>query len=147
MLYQTGSYGEANKSFSKIYVPLQYNGSYLQYYGKSLYLSEQYAKSQALLEQAGKFNTDDILYCNMGDSYKAIKMFNEAEEAYRHASIMVPHKIYALYLLANLYDEIRQKEKALRTAEEVLNKEIKVESTATKEIKQGMLELIEKMKK
>ncbi len=92
MLYQTGSYGEANKSFSKIYVPLQYNGSYLQYYGKSLYLSEQYAKSQALLEQAGKFNTDDILYCNMGDSYKAIKMFNEAEEAYRHASNVAKEK-------------------------------------------------------
>jgi O-antigen polymerase len=147
MLYQTSSYGETCKSFSEIYVPLQYTGSYLQYYGKALYLNEEYAKSKTLFERAGKFNTDDILYCSLGDSYKACNMYYEAEEAYRYASFMVPHKFYSWYLLANLYDETGQKGNALRTAEEVLNKKIKVKSTATQEIIQAMRELIEKIKK
>ena len=61
---------------------------------------------------------------NIGDGYKVLKRYSEAEEAYLHASVMVPHKIYPQYLLAHLYGETGQKEKALRVAEDVLNKTI-----------------------
>jgi O-antigen polymerase len=52
-----------------------------------------------------KFTSDEILYTSLGDNYKAIKNYLKAEEAYRHASFMVPDKFYPLYLLANLYYE------------------------------------------
>jgi O-antigen polymerase len=147
MMYQTGSYEEAGKSFSDIYVPLQYTGSYLQYYGKALSMDEEYPRSIEMMERAVHFTSDEVLYTTLGDNYKTLKRYSKAEEAYLYASYMVPHKLYPLYLLANLYCETGQNEKAIRTAEEVLNKNIKVESTATKEIRQAMSDLIEKMKK
>jgi hypothetical protein len=60
---------------------------------------------------------------------------------------MIPQKLYPRYLLANLYSETGQKLKARKTAENVLNKKVKVESTATEEIRQAMSKLIEKIKK
>jgi tetratricopeptide (TPR) repeat protein len=144
--YQTGSYEEACKSFSEVYIPLQYTGSYLQYYGKALNMNEEYPRSIEMLEHAAHFTSDEILYTTLGDTYKALKRYSEAEEAYKHAIFMVPHKLYPIYLLANLYGETWQKEKALGTAEEVLNKKNKVESTASEEIRQAMKELIRKLK-
>ncbi|MCX6326524.1 MAG: hypothetical protein NT144_07730, partial [Bacteroidia bacterium] len=146
MLYQTGIYEEACKTFSEVYIPLQYTGSYLQYYGKALSMNEEYPRGVEMLERAAHFTSDEILYTTLGDTYKALKRYSEAEEAYLHASFMVPHKLYPRYLLANLYSETGQKEKALRTAEELLNKKIKVESTATEEIRQAMRKIIEKIK-
>ena len=142
ILYQTKSFREACKLYSEIYVPLQCNGSYLQFYGKALYLNGEYAKSITMLEQARKFSSNEILYCNLGDSYKAGKMYDRAEEAYKYASFVIPNKLYPLYLLAILYDDSGQKEMAVKIAGEILNKKIKVESEATEEIKSRMKMII-----
>lgn len=146
MIYQTGNYEEACQSFSEVYIPLQCNGSYLQYYGKAFYLNEEYPKSIEMLERAAQFTSDEILYTTLGDTYKALKRYSEAEAAYQHASYMVPHKLYPIYLLANLFFITGQKERALRTAKEVLTKKIKIESTATKEIICDMKDLTGKLK-
>ena len=57
---------------------------------------------------------------------------------------MVPHKLYPLYLLARLYDETGQNEKAVSVANKIMEKEIKVESEATEEIRAAMMEIIRK---
>ena len=56
---------------------------------------------------------------------------------------MNPSRFYPKYLLAKLYDESGQKEKAITTARELLDKEIKVESTAIEEIQEEMQKIIE----
>ena len=99
-----------------------------------------------MLNNTKKFTSDEILYCSLGDSYKACKMHNDAEEAYKYASFMVPHKLYPLYLLALLYDETGQKGKAFVLAKKILKKEIKVESEATVEIRKDMQVIIIKYK-
>ena len=99
-----------------------------------------------MLNNAKKFTSDEILYCSLGDSYKSCKKFVDAEDAYLFASFMVPHKLYPLYLLATLYDETGDREKALEFANKILKKEIKVESEATEEIKVKMKSIIEKEK-
>ena len=142
MLYQTGSYEEACESFSEVYSALQYTGSFLQYYGKSLNMNEKYPRSAEILGRTVHFTSDEILYTTLGDTYKALKRYSEAEEAYRHASYMVPHKLYPLYLLAMLYDETGQKEIAVTVARRVLNKEIKVETKAIDEIRTKMKSII-----
>jgi len=108
-------------------------------------MKEDYPQSIEMLKHAVQFTSDEILYTTIGDTYKALKRYSQAEEAYLHALFMVLHKLYPRYLLANLYAETGQKEKALRLAEEVLNKNIKVKSTATEEILQFMKELIKKL--
>jgi hypothetical protein len=57
---------------------------------------------------------------------------------------MVPSRFYPKYLLAKLYDETSQHAKAVVTAKELLRKEIKIESTAVKEIQEEMRKVIEK---
>ena len=145
-IYQVRNYKEACNTFSRVYNPLQYSGPYLQYYGKALYMNEEYQRNIEMLECALHFNSDEILYTTLGDSYKALKRYPEAEEAYLYASYMVPHKLYPQYLLANLYEDIGQDEKAFIKAEELLNKKIKVETTATEEILHHMRLLVDRMK-
>jgi tetratricopeptide (TPR) repeat protein len=78
----------------------------------------------------------------LGDSYKALGETEKAEEAYLFASDIIPSRFYPQYLLAKLYNETGQKEKAIKTAKELLNKEIKIESTAIKEIHEEMEEIV-----
>ncbi len=59
---------------------------------------------------------------------------------------MNPSRFYPKYLLAKLYDETGQVEKAIATAEELLKKEVKVESTAVGEIQAEMKNLIDRNK-
>jgi O-antigen polymerase len=59
-----------------------------------------------------------------------------------HASFMVPCKLYPLYLLAKLYDETGQREKAHNLATQILKKDIKVESIAADEIYEEMKRII-----
>jgi tetratricopeptide (TPR) repeat protein len=137
-----GNFKDAITLFSRNLIPLQYTGTYLQYYGKTLNSDKRYAQGIEILECASHLTSDDILYTTLGDSYKSLKRYSEAENAYQYASFMAPHKLYPNYLLANLYTETGQKEMALKTANQVLDKSIKVESTATEEIKHKMQELI-----
>ena len=56
---------------------------------------------------------------------------------------MVPHRLYPIYLLANLYFESNDIEKALQTAHRVIEKRPKVMSAAIDEMKAEMKEKIE----
>jgi ABC-type transport system involved in cytochrome bd biosynthesis fused ATPase/permease subunit len=55
---------------------------------------------------------------------------------------MAPGKFYPLYLLAKLYDASGQQQKAIAMANTLLNKEVKVHSTAIEEIKEEMKVII-----
>ncbi len=142
--FKTGNYNTANAVFSENEHLLPFTGTYLQYYGKSLYLDKNYRQSAEMLERASRYTSDDLLYTSLGDAYKSLNRYVEAENAYQHALFMVPHLLYPGYLLANLYAETGRKEKALEMARTLLDKKIKVESAAAKEIRNKMKELIVK---
>lgn len=59
---------------------------------------------------------------------------------------MNPSRFYTKYLLAKLYDETGQREKAILTANALLQMQIKVPSTAVDEIKEEMQNIIIKYK-
>ena len=128
-MYQAGYIKEARKSYSDIYISLRYNGSFLQYFGKALNIAEEYPQSIEILEQALKFTSDEV-FTTLGDNYKALERYSDAEKAYQYAFLMAPNKLYPLYLLTNLYFDSGQYQKAIKIAEKALNKNIKVESTA-----------------
>ena len=97
-----------------------------------------------LYEIANNNTSDDIFYCSLGNVYKAMKYYNKAENAYKYASYMVPHKLYPLYLLVILYVETGQDEKAVTIATRLLSKEVKVESEAAKDIKEAVQKIVNK---
>ena len=55
---------------------------------------------------------------------------------------MIPVRFYPLYLQAKLHEESGNKKKAVAMAKAILNKNIKVPSTAIREIKAEMEEII-----
>ena len=58
------------------------------------------------------------------------------------AAHMVPNRLYPLYLLAQMYNESGQIDKAITTARLLLEKDPKVPSSATEEMKRDMQKLI-----
>ena len=60
------------------------------------------------------------------------------------ASDIVPSRMYPYYLLAKMYQESNQQQKAEEMARVVLTKEPKVHSTAVEEMRQEVKKIIDK---
>nr|WP_308990457.1 O-antigen ligase family protein [Mariniflexile sp. KMM 9835]MDQ8210008.1 O-antigen ligase family protein [Mariniflexile sp. KMM 9835] len=142
--YQYGDYETAIEAYEEAFPELKDNGEFLMNYGKTLSIYKQDEKAIQILERAKIHLNTTIIETALGDAYKNNKQYKESEIAYIHASNMIPTRFYPLYLLAKLYDEIGQKEKAVKIAKVILGKEIKKSSTAIKEIKQQMKNIITK---
>lgn len=141
-LYQIKEYKAASESYEEVFDYMQYNGLFLQQYGKCLAMLENHLQSIEILKKSGQLYRDEFWYIVLADSYKAVGDTENAEKFYRQAAFVVPHKFYPLYLLAKLYNETDQKEKAKIQANIILDKEVKVESTAIKEIKEEMKAIV-----
>jgi tetratricopeptide (TPR) repeat protein len=106
-------------------------------------IAEKHAEAVTILEQAISYQSKSVLYNALGDSYKALEKYQSAEQQYLQAANMAPAKFYLLYLLAKLYEASGQQQKAMAIANTLLNKEVKVHSTAIEEIKEEMKQIIE----
>jgi O-antigen ligase/tetratricopeptide (TPR) repeat protein len=142
-LYQLGAYEACLEDYELAYPALKNNGDFLTNYGKALSMAEKHAEAVSVLQQAAKHYPNTVVYTALGNTYKTLKEVEKVEEAYLHAWHMNPSRFYPKYLLAKLYDESGQNDKAVSVAKELLDKEIKIESTAIEEIKEEMRKIIE----
>jgi len=143
-IYGVGNYPECLEDFVLAYPQLKTNGSFLIQYGKAFEMAGDYKSSIAILNEAKQYLNNTILYTCLGNNYKALGKNIQAEKAYLLAYNMTPIRFFPLYLLAKLYDETGQKAKAVLIAKKVMEKGIKIESTAIEEIKEEMRKIIEK---
>jgi len=143
-VYNVGAYPECLENFELAYPLLKTNGAFLVQYGKALEMVGKHESSIAILNEAKQHLNNTILYTCLGNNYKALGNTTQAEQAYLYAWNMAPARFYPLYLLAKLYNETGQHEKAVAMANKVLDKEVKIESTAIEEIKEEMKKIIEK---
>ena len=143
-IYQMGAYDESIASFQEPYDQLKTNGEFLVMYGKALSMAGRYPQAIQILTEAEDFQKNTILYTALGDSYKALGRIKESEKAYLKAYDMIPSRFYPKYLLAKLYDETEQSEKAVETATELIHKKEKLHSTAIDEIREEMERIINK---
>jgi O-antigen polymerase len=141
-VYRMGAYEACLEDYEKAYPVLRDDGDFLTNYGKALSMTGKHSKAIEVLQQAAGRYPNTIVYTALGDSYKKLGETDKAEQAYLHAWYMNPSRFYPKYLLVKLYDESGQKEKAVMTAKELLGKQVKIESTAIKEIKAEMEKII-----
>jgi tetratricopeptide (TPR) repeat protein len=87
-----------------------------------------------------------MLYNVTGKNHQALKRYAEAEQCFLKAANIVPSRLYPWYLLANLYVETGETEKARETARIVLTKEPKEQSTAVREMREKMKNIIQETK-
>lgn len=145
--YQYGDYKEAIIIYESVYPVFKKDGDFLMNYGKALVMGGEYAKGIVVLEQARQYLNTTVIVGTLGDSYKALHQYDKAEVAYKRAINMIPSKFYAQYLLTRLYDDSGQVDKALRMARKLLIKEVKIPSTAIKEMQEEMKNILIKYKK
>jgi O-antigen polymerase len=141
-LYSFTSYNSALIEYEKALPVLSKNGLFLQMYGKALSMDGQHQRSLEVLELASGYYNSHILWNAIGDGYKVLGNYKAAEAAYIESSLMMPVMLFPRYLLAKLYHESGQHEKARQTAKEVLNSPVKVESSAIREMINEMSGLI-----
>lgn len=142
-LYNYRTYNTSVKAYKEAYPVLKNNGLFLQMYGKALSMDEQYLKSNEILAEAKHYTNSHIIQNTLGDNYKALGDYVKAEAAYIKSSEMIPSLLLPKYLLAKLYNDSDQEHKAKQIAEEILNCEVKVESSATREIMNEMKKISE----
>lgn len=143
-LYDTNAYEPSVKEYESIYTALKYNNGFLQQYGKACAMGKDYTKAKIQLNEAGKYGSDYMLYANLGDVYKELKQYLQAEVAYLHSAYMAPHKLYPHYLMAKLYMQSGDTIKAKAKAKEVLAMNAKVKNMAEDEIKLEMKKILKK---
>ena len=141
-LYNYRSYQGSVAAYEEAFPPLQNNGLFLQMYGKALNMNEQHQKSNKILTMAQNRHSSQIIQNTIGDNHKILGNYPEAETAYLKSGQMIPSLMLPKYLLAKLYNESGQHQKAQHTAEKILDSPIKVESSATREIINEMNEIV-----
>lgn len=140
-----GYFESAKKEYERLFPVLKNNGEFLFFYGASLSATSKYKEAIKYLEQAKQKFSDPNLYITLGQSYSKLNNFTKSETYLKHASFIVPNKIFPKYLLTKLYYNNFMNDKARETANEILLSQTKIKSTAADEIKTEMKELIEKI--
>ncbi|HTO15830.1 MAG TPA: hypothetical protein VLZ83_08665, partial [Edaphocola sp.] len=146
-LYNIGAYDSSVEAYEEVASTLKTSGLFLQMYGKALNMDAQYERSNEILTLAQKRFSSQIIQNTMCDNHKALLNFIDAEAAYIKSADMIPSLIYPKYLLAKLYTESGQHQKARQTAEVILNSNVKVESSATREIMNEMKNIVTQSKR
>ena len=117
---------------------------YFRYnYAAELFAAGRYGESLGKALLCRKLWAEYDLQLLIGQNHEQLGHLAEAEKAYRQAADMCPCRFYPLYLLALLYENNGRHEEALRMADIILQKPVKVPSAAVNIILARMRELRE----
>ena len=112
----------------------------------SLHKAGEWEASTELLKELMKKSSDAMILNIMGKNCQALGNYEEAEEWFIRSTHRLPNRIYPYYLLAKLYAEYPgffPREKLEWAVRMVLEKEAKVESTAIKQMREEVKELLD----
>lgn len=107
------------------------NASFLFDFGKTLREAKRYNDSNAVLRQGAQVSSDPMFWVLIGNNYRDMQCYQEAEEAYQKAFAIMPNRLYPLYQLMGLYEETGDVEALRRTAREIMALQPKIKSPAT----------------
>ena len=125
-------------NYRALYPIMRDNPTFLFEYGQCLSRTDSPGLSNRVLREAAEISSDPMIHNIIGKNYQAMQQYDLAETSFLRASRTVPNRIYPLYLLAKMYAESGQTEKAIATAKIVLAKEPKIFSSAVEEMKRDM---------
>jgi O-antigen polymerase len=140
--FNTDQYPEAIRRYEKLYPDIEKDAPNLMIYAKALALDGQHQKAIKIYEQALKYLADPFFCNNSGLSYQSIGDFKKAEIMYQKSSRMIPNLIYPRYLLAKLYIQNKELDKAIIIAREIVNLPVKVYSEAGNEMRMEMTDFL-----
>ena len=107
------------------------NASFLFDFGRTLREAKRYNDSNAVLRLGSQVSSDPMFWVLTGNNYRDMQCYQEAEEAYQKAFAIMPNRLYPLYQLMGLYEEIGNVEAWQQTAKEIIMLQPKIKSPAT----------------
>ncbi|MEP0825312.1 MAG: O-antigen ligase family protein [Nitrososphaera sp.] len=126
-----------------LYPKLAKNGKFLFMYGSVLYMvGKDSTSSLVLLKESVKRYTDPNAWVNMGRAYERVGLFDEADECYAKASLILPNAFYPAYLRAKLCTKQGRKDDAIELANRLVSKKPKYPSKAIVEMKTELQKLL-----
>lgn len=129
--FREKEYGLIEKYYSELMPYLNCEGRFLYEYGYSLYKLGEYEKSDSILKLSAGLINNPIVFNAMGLNYQSAGEYNKAEKMFEDAFILVPNRLYPLYLLAKLYYKKQDSEKFQIIKESISDFQPKIESSTT----------------
>lgn len=138
ILYQSSAYQLAREGYQKLYEPLKHRPEFLFEGAQCLAKTGRPEEANRWLARAARLSADPMLHDVMARNEQALGRYEEAERHLLYAADVLPERIYPYYLLVKLYAEpaFCQPEKMEAAARQVLEKRVKVESTAVREMRE-----------
>ena len=131
-----GNTEEMLPEYEKLYLTsLKQNPYFLYNYGAELNYIEKFDKSIDVLTECKKRFNDYDLQMLLADNYHKKGQTEKAIEIYRHASFMIPCRFLPIYQLFEIYRNVGQKDMAVKYANEIVNKKVKIPSMTVNSIK------------
>ncbi|MCM1219740.1 MAG: hypothetical protein NC113_09575 [Bacteroides sp.] len=93
-----------------------------------------------MLRRGASLSADPMFHILMGRNYEDMSEYAKADSMYGHAFRMVPNRIYPLYRQMKLYEITGDTARCREMARKVLDFRVKVESPATREMKEEATE-------
>lgn len=121
------------------------NGLFLYNYAAELHQAKKYLQSVDLFAQCVKHYNDMYVQMLLADSYYHNRDYQKAEYHYKLAANMCPSRYIPLYQLVQLYRDVGRNDEALVLAKQILEKEVKVESSTVYAIKYKMKEFVNEL--
>lgn len=119
------------------------NHRFLFDFGSLLRDCGRYNDSNAMLRQGALLSADPMFHILMGRNYEDMQEYGKADSLYDHAFRMVPNRIYQLYRCMKLYETTGDMVRCEAMAHKVKDFHVKVESPATRDIKQEAKEILQ----
>lgn len=138
-----GNTEEMLPEYRKLYLTaLKQNPFFLYNYGAELNIAGRFDESIAILTECKKRFNDYDLQMLMADNYYKKGETEKAIQAYQHASAMIPCRFLPIYQLLKIYKETGETEIAIKYANEIINKKVKVPSVTVSFIQRKVREFL-----
>lgn len=133
--------------YKEIEKQLSDNWSFMYNYGSELSRRGYSVDAVIILEQCRKIGNNVMVNNQLGQAYEHIGHYKQAEEYYLQSTYMVPSMLSQKYALFKLYEKTGSWDQYLRTAEEIEQTPVKVNSREAWLIKKETQSSILKYKK
>ncbi len=133
------------EEYRRLYPALKEFAPFLFEYGQCLAKTGQYEESITVLSEGALRSADPMFYNIIGRNEQALGHYEAAEKAFLRAYRTVPHRLYPLYLLAELYISTGQYEKAADVIRKALAQKPKIMSPAIEEMQHKLKKLYEQI--
>jgi tetratricopeptide (TPR) repeat protein len=137
-----GKTAEVLPEYDRLYTYLNRNGLFLYNHAAELHEVKEYEKSLSVFDLCVKYYNDMDVQMLLADNYKELGRHDEAEKHFKLAASMCPNRFMPLYQLVLLYKETNRNEEALKLAQQIVDKEVKIPSATVNAIKNKMKQMI-----